>query len=240
MYTERNRTYRSNLLHHCNTVFYLPCSMQGVHHVHSNGPMARSTCCLRIRRIGGDSYDDIDATSSDNFSVQQGSFDYLDSYLDTYGETYGAIAGRGQLVRNKDGSTTGSVSIAGLPADTFFGSHLHRKSCADDGGAHAQDPENCPLIDGSNSCAATFPGTELVLGATDPPMPRGPGICRLLHPAQRAGRPACRRPVDRHPRHPEQRRVGQRSQDALRRPGVRARHRRLHRVRHRRHHQRPR
>ena len=110
--------------------------------------------------------EDLDPDASGNISVQQGSFDYLDSYLEAFGDTYGAIAGRGQLVRNADGTTTGSVSISGLPANTFFGSHLHRKPCAENGGAHAQDPANCPLVDGANSCAATSPGTELWFSGT--------------------------------------------------------------------------
>jgi len=103
-----------------------------------------------------------------NLSVQQGEFAYLDSYLDAYGATYGAIAGRGQMVRGQNG-TTASVSIAGLPADTFFAGHLHRLPCADNGGAHMQDPQDCPLNDdGTNSCAVTYPGTELwTSGTTD-------------------------------------------------------------------------
>ena len=107
--------------------------------------------------------------SNANRSIQQGEFGYLEGYLNTFGETYGAIAGRGQLVRKADRTLRGSVSVAGLPANTFFGGHLHRTSCADGGGAHMQDPATCPLNeDGSNSCVATFPGNELfVSGTTD-------------------------------------------------------------------------
>jgi len=106
--------------------------------------------------------------SSRNISVQQGEFDYLDSYINNYAG-YGPIAGRGQLVRTADQGTTASVSIAGLPANTFFAGHLHRKSCDDNGGAHMQDPSECPLTDeGGNSCAVTYPGTELwTSGTTD-------------------------------------------------------------------------
>jgi hypothetical protein len=102
-----------------------------------------------------------------NLSVQQGEFGYLDSYVEASGEAYGPIAGRGQLVRNGDGTTTGSVSVAGLPPSTFFGSHLHRAACAEGAGAHMQDPAECPLDDeGNNSCVATFPGNELWFGGT--------------------------------------------------------------------------
>jgi hypothetical protein len=105
--------------------------------------------------------------SRGNYSVQQGEAHYLDSYLNASGESYGAIAGRGQLVRKRDRTLQSSVSIAGLPADTFFGGHLHRAPCSDDGGAHMQDPDECPLnSDGTNSCVATFPGNELWVGGT--------------------------------------------------------------------------
>jgi len=104
-----------------------------------------------------------------NLSVQQGEFSYLDSYVDTYGETYGPIAGRGQMVRYRRSGTTASVSIAGLPSSTFFAGHLHRAPCADNGGAHLQDPSECPLNEeGGNSCEVTYPGTELwTSGTTD-------------------------------------------------------------------------
>merc|ERR1712188_297692 len=94
--------------------------------------------------------------------VQQGSFNYLTGYA---GPGYGTdVVGRGQLIRYRDGTSL-SVAISGLPVNTQFNGHLHRTSCADQGGAHYQDIAQCPLnTDGSNSCDAVFPGDDTTPG----------------------------------------------------------------------------
>lgn len=72
-------------------------------------------------------------------TMQQGSFAYLDSYT---GPGYGTISGRGQLARENDGTSTGSIVVSSLgfsPGDTYM-AHLHALPCADNGGPHYQNP----------------------------------------------------------------------------------------------------
>ena len=82
-------------------------------------------------------------------TFQQGSFQYLDSYT---GPGYGTISGRGQLARENDGTSTGSIVVSSLgfnPGDTYM-AHLHAQPCADNGGPHYQNPAcspNCPVND---------------------------------------------------------------------------------------------
>jgi len=103
------------------------------------------------------------AVSGRNKAIQQGKFDYLASQ----GETYGDVDGRGQLVHNFGRTTTGSISVSGLPANTFFASRLHRAPCDEGAGEPMQDPVECPLNeDGTNSCVGTFPGNALEFSGT--------------------------------------------------------------------------
>ncbi len=105
-----------------------------------------------------------------NFGVLQGRVRYLRSYQQQFGRAYGDVAGRGQVVRRADGTTTASVSVSGLPVGTFFAAHLHRAPCAEDAGPHWQRPDECPYTNGSNTCDATYEpdgsGTELFLSGT--------------------------------------------------------------------------